>query len=144
MLNKTANILAIAAIFVGPLVVVLLRYENERTVTTESGMGFMGNLFVVLVVLSAIFFLLSNFKAKLRNQPFSTLAIGTYGLLLLGLLYISYTTIKTITESARANLEVFVENMAYHYTTMLMMIVSISVGLLILLIKFLMEIKKGA
>lgn len=137
----TLRILAGLFVFVGPIIAIIIRYDSEKTVTTETGIGFFPTLIITLSILSIIGFVLSNFRKILRDDKFGALSLVTYGLILFSLIALSGILINWVINSATASVELFVENMTYHLNTIYIIGISMLAGIIILSFELLSKIK---
>lgn len=137
----TLRILAGIFVFVGPIIAIIIRYDSEKTVTTETGIGFFPTLIITLSILSIIGFVLSNFRKILRDDKFGALSLVTYGLILFSLIALSGILINWVINSATASVELFVENMTYHLNTIYIIGISMLAGIIILSFELLSKIK---
>ena len=131
-MKKILNVSALIAIFGIPILIILSRYETERTIEVDSGLGFVPTVLLALVAIVAIGYVLFNYKEVIRQHPFGSLALLTYGVLMVVLIGSFYLIITNFVNAAQTNLDAFTENITYHTTTMFYMIISISAGILLI------------
>lgn len=119
MRQKLLNIIAAAIIFIGALVVITERYQEDRTIVIEQGLGPIAMTLISLIVLGALSFLVANFKAMIYQAPFGTFAVVIYGTVVVVVSGLGYLWVDSIQKGAQANLDVFLDNMQYHADTLL-------------------------
>lgn len=142
-MKALSRIIASVFIFIVPIIVIIGRYDNEKTVRTESGMGFFVTTIVSLLILSLVGFVLSNFKKVLREDKFGTLSLLVYGILILSLFSLIGLGLNWVVNSATASVEVFVSSMEYHLNTIIFIGISMLIGIMVLIFDLSNKIKRG-
>lgn len=141
MLKKTLNVIALFLIAAMPIITVLHRYKSTEKITVERGIGFWASMFIFIALVVFASFVINNFKAMIFKKPFGTLAIGTYGftvsLIFLGV----YVFIRSIKNAVESNLMEFVASANYHANTVLAMAIFAIIGLVIMILVKLTELK---
>lgn len=143
-MSKTlSKIVAAGLIFVAPLLVILRRYQADQvTTTTESALGFVPLMFIVVVALVALSFFVNQFMEMVRQSKFGYLAIGVFGVIMATILFLSWTVIQWVVMNAQNDLNNFVATFNYHQSTLIEMLVFVAAGIAIVVIAKLLEFKK--
>lgn len=129
MLKITSKISAVIFIFVAPLLVVIRRYSAEQVTRVESQLGIVPLLFIITISLVALWFFSNQFLEMVRQSKFGYLSITFFGGMLSVLLFLVWFVLQYIVTSAKANLDVFVDNFTYHQNTLLEILVFIVIGI---------------
>lgn len=141
MRNKALLVLS-WILFVLPIVIIISRYETERTVEVEKGMGLIPTLIVGFVALAILGFIISNFKKILQDDKFGTLSTLTYLAIALLLTSFGYVTLSWVINAAEANVTAFTDNMQYHLGTFKLIMFSYASGIIVLVINLWLNFKK--
>lgn len=133
MKKATANLIAFGFIFIAPIIIIMLRYEQEKkVVVSEGGLPFVASALISIMILIGLFFLISLAKAKIVQDKTSSFALFIYGVIIVGVLFIALTLMNSIVQGVEYNYELFMENMAYHKNTIKYMIYASAVGVAII------------
>ena len=132
-MRKVANWVAVAVIFLGTLVIVLERYQEERTIVVEQGMHPFATAIVSFLVIAFVMFMIANFKALIIKNPFGTFAVLMYGTIVASFTGLGILWVRNIQNAAAGNFDAFMANMDYHADTMLGILAVTVVGLAIAL-----------
>lgn len=119
MRKTVINLIAAGVIFVGSLFIIIERYQEERTVAVESGLGFFPMILITVVALGGLSYLIANFKGMIYQKPFGSFAVLMYGSIVAVIALLGYQWVQSIQSAAQANLELFLSNMQYHSQTLL-------------------------
>jgi hypothetical protein len=135
MRKTVLNLVAASVIFIGSLFIVIERYQEERTVAVESGLGLFGMFILTVVALGGISYLIANFKGMIYQKPFGSFAVLMYGSVVALVALLGYQWVQSIENAAQANLELFLGNMQYHSQTLLGIAGLALIGIVITLIE---------
>lgn len=119
MRKTVINLIAAGTIFIGSLLIIIERYQEERTVAVESGLGFFPMILITIVALGGLSYLIANFKGMIYQRPFGSFAVLMYGAVVAVVALLGYQWVQSIENAAQANLELFLSNMQYHSQTLL-------------------------
>jgi len=142
MSKALSKVAAAAFIFLAPLIVILRRYQSQEVTVTENTFGFVPLMFVVVIALVALSFFVNQFMEMVRQSKFGYLAIGTFGLILATILFLSWTILQWVVTNAQADLNEFVNTFNYHQSTLIEMLVFVAIGITIAAVSTVVQIKK--
>ena len=142
-MKALSKIIASVFIFIVPIIIIIGRYDNEKTIRTESGMGFFVTTIVSLLILTLVGYVLSNFNKVLREDKFGTLSLLVYGVLILSLFSLIGLGLNWVVNSATESVELFVNNMEYHLNTIKFIGMSMILGIIVLIFDLSNKIKRG-
>jgi len=119
------------AIFIMPIIIIVKRYSTESTTMTvevNNGLGLVPTLFIGIVVISALYFVTSQFLEMVRTNKFGWLSIIFFGLILGISLFGFWFVSNSIVVSASQTLDTFLSTMIYHRQTVYYMLYPIIFG----------------
>lgn len=134
MRAKLLNILAACIIFIGSIVVISERYQEERVIAVESGLGVIPMTIISVVVLVSISYIAANFKALIYKNAFGSFSVLLYGVLLGVVVVLGYHWVGVIVNGAQVNLDMFIDNLQYHQETLRLVGGVVLLGISVILI----------
>jgi len=130
MLKTASKVFSAVAIFILPLFVVYKRYQTTTvTVEVNNGIGLIPTIFIGTAILTGLYWLVSQLRAKLKQNPFSWLSLIIMGSVLGLSLFGVWFGINSVTISAQTQLDEFVNTMIYHRQTLFYMMIPIVSGI---------------
>ena len=142
MLNKASKVVSAFAIFILPLFVVYKRYKTTTvTVEVNNGLGLLPTIFIGTSIFMGLYWLISQLRAKLKQNPFSWLSLIIMGSVLGLALFGVWFGINSVTISAQTQLDEFVNTMIYHRQTLFYMLIPIISGICLGLVSWVLQLK---
>ena len=131
LFNLISKGVSVFAIFIMPIIIIVKRYSTESTTMTvevNNGLGLVPTLFIGIVVISALYFVTSQFLEMVRTNKFGWLSIIFFGLILGISLFGFWFVSNSIVVSASQTLDTFLSTMIYHRQTVYYMLYPIVFG----------------
>lgn len=128
-MNLIVKLTSIFFIFVAPLYIIYDRYQVQEVERVQSSMSPVALMFIVIIVLTALWFAVQQFMHMVQENKFGFLSIIFFGLVLGLLLFLSWFVVDNIVNTARTNLELFLQTFEYHRDTLYYMLMSIAFGI---------------
>ncbi len=142
MIKLLLKLVAVAFIFVVPILYLIYKYQGEPEAVIVQSVGIIPTLMIIAIVMIALLFLLSLIKAKIINDKAGNIAIGFYGVIMLAFGIITWSILTWVIKSAQLNYALFISNMNEYRQTVFVVMGSVFVGLIMVGVNIFIELKK--
>lgn len=143
ILQLTSKLLAIFAIFGATSIIIYNRYTTETSqelVQSTSSIGIIPTIFILTIVVVALWFTSNQLSEMIRQSKFGWLAIIFFGLTLGIMLFGVWFVFNSILISIQTSTDDYIATMEYHRQTVYYMLYPIMGGISLGIISKLIEI----